>query len=51
MSLDTMNFLYYPVCFQTTIKMLAQQRTMFETGEDKVPNRIVSLDKDYIRPL
>ena len=37
--------------FQTTIKMLAQQRTMFETGEDKVPNRIVSLDKDYIRPI
>ena len=31
--------------------MLAQQRTMFETGEDKVPNRIVSLDKDYIRPI
>ena len=37
--------------FQTIVKVLEQQQYMFDEKVTKVPDRIVSLDKDYIRPI
>jgi len=40
----------YTCRFRVIKKVLAQQQEMFETGES-VPDRIVSIDKAYIRPI
>jgi len=32
-------------------KILSQQKEMFETGTTRVPDKILSIDKNYIRPI
>ena len=41
----------YYVKLRTIRKVLKQQREIFETGNNSVPNRIVSISKSYIRPI